>query len=272
MSQLIYGVYDKNYDLFDVSDTTEDKNLYDTYYRVESIGKEFDLMLKQKYNELSEEDERSFSEFEDDYIDEYFPDSDYFHYAELSKKASLRDICFNEKKWQDIMVYFDRSYNFPAKNLCLVSIEESNDNSMQRVDLLYLRSDGRVIPAEIKISDNGKDVHGQIIRYMAGFAEDEFDIASIIQKAKNKIPSNIKTIMSFIDNNNLHNKKIVPIDTSGILICENYHIDTITAIRYLNEKTNLDIKMFDIDLLVASNWNKDTERFIFKIQLNEVVW
>lgn len=271
MSKTIYGVIDIDKDVYNISDTTDDKNLYDTYCLVNELLIEFNSQVKTSFNERENDDEREFDEFEDDYIDEYCPDSSYDDYADLSNKVDLKDIGFNEKVWQNIMIYFDHYTNFPAKNLCIISVEESNKDSLQRVDLLYLRSDGRIIPAEIKVSDNGRDAHGQIIRYMAGFSDDTFTIDTILDNANKKIPSNIKHIEKFIDNNSLYNKQLIPIDTSGILICERFHPDTLKAIRYLNEKTNLDIKMFDMDVYVKYNWNKDTKRFIFKIELNEVV-
>ncbi len=270
MSLTIYGVIDKNENIRLSTGSPDAWLLYDAYER-EGLLKKFHADVKKKFLKKSKTDTVDEDEFYEECFEEHFPKSDYEDFEGLTKEGDLKEINFDENAWQDIMIFFDNYSNFPAKNLCIISAEESNEDSQQRVDLLYLRSDGKILPAEIKISDNGIDAHGQLIRYMAGFDQDEFSVDSILKTARKKVPENIKIIEEFIKEHDITDKKVMALETTGLLICEKFHKDTITAIRYLNEKTNIDIKMFDIDIFVSDKWDISLDKFLFKAELNEIV-
>jgi len=190
LSNTIYGIIDKKYEIISCSSTAEEDWLWHMYSK-ENM-EELNNIIEDKFNQENSTDEyEDLDDYKDDYYDTYFPKSEYLDYEELNTETSLKKINFTEKVWQNIMIYFDNKYNFPAKNLCLVSIEESNEDSLQRVDLLYIRSDGKLLPAEIKISDNGRDVHGQLIRYMAGFSDNHFTKEKIVNMAKEHLPGNV---------------------------------------------------------------------------------
>lgn len=263
MSITVYGVAEKSKNIVSYATTPIPDLLYDEYKRSGLLND-----LESEFDRSS--DKSDYDNFED-YCENYFPSSDFEDYFDLTKEGKLDDIHFNEKNWQDTMIFLDNEDTFPAKNLCLISAEVSNESSLQRVDLLYLRSDGKILPAEIKVSDNGRDVHGQLIRYMAGFSKDKFSIEKITDMAKNKLKQNLANLEDFIDKHRIDDESISILETTGLVICEKFHNDTITAIRYLNEKTQIDIKMFDIDLIVSHKWEKNDDKFIFKIELNEVV-
>lgn len=264
MSESVYGIVDKEKDII-LSFQYPSEGLFYAAYESRNLLDELD---EEFCNEFSFEDENAEENWKL-FVNKYFPKTDINTYAYLSNKINLSDINFNEKSWQYIMMFFDSS--FFSENLCLVSVEQSNEGSDQKVDLLYLQSDGKILPAEIKTSNNGRDVHGQIIRYIAGFHGENFTIDKILKMAKRKIPENIGNINDFIKKNNINENKIELLEKTGLVICENFHNDTTIAIKYLKEIASINIKMFRIELFVEEEWDKEINRFIYRIDLNEIL-
>ena len=57
--------------------------------------------------------------------------------------------------------------NFPAMEYTLVRAEFKAGDEDQRLDLLYLRNDGALLPCELKIGGKDRDTVGQLLRYVA---------------------------------------------------------------------------------------------------------
>lgn len=68
---------------------------------------------------------------------------------------------------QDVLIKADFWAGFPEEGLRLITAETKPGGGRQRVDLLFLRDDGGVIPCELKLGGRGLDTHGQLIRYIA---------------------------------------------------------------------------------------------------------
>ena len=70
-----------------------------------------------------------------------------------------------------ILNWFFRGANiwpdFPEKGYRLVGVEFKAGDEEQRVDILYIRDDGALLPCELKIGGTSRDTHGQLIRYIA---------------------------------------------------------------------------------------------------------
>ena len=97
------------------------------------------------------------------YDDKYWND-----YHTLRRKISLKDLGWEEvNHFQRLIKGADLWETFPAVGLTLVDAEFKGGDENQRIDLLYLRNDGGLLPCELKIGGTAKDSHGQLIRYMA---------------------------------------------------------------------------------------------------------
>jgi hypothetical protein len=67
--------------------------------------------------------------------------------------------------------------DFPDTGLTIVNAEFRRGDEDQRIDILYMRSDGGLLPCEFKIGGTSKDTHGQLIRYIADLNDQNLDLA-----------------------------------------------------------------------------------------------
>jgi hypothetical protein len=106
-------------------------------------------------------------------------------YYSLKKLVGLKkDLKWPEVQLQNMLIKADIWDNFPAVGLSLVRAEFKGSDENQRIDILYLRDDGGLLPCELKIGGEAKDSHGQLIRYMADLSFQTLNLAYLNEQAE----------------------------------------------------------------------------------------
>ena len=89
-------------------------------------------------------------------------------YARMKCRISLKDdLDWREDHLKQVLRRANIWPDFPAKRYRLVGVEFRAGDEEQRVDILYMRDDGALLPCELKIGGTSLDTHGQLIRYIA---------------------------------------------------------------------------------------------------------
>ena len=203
---------------------------------------------------------------------------DWTAFHSLSKRVNLKaDLGWKEvTDLQKIICAADMWADFPAKGFTLVAAEFRPGDENQRVDLLYLRNDGALLPAELKIGGDAKDSHGQLIRYIADLHFQPIDI-SWVRNHRNAFESKMKTDIrrtitnakfeKFIDSNSLGDRFIRLLPKHGMLIDENFPPQMLKAVRYLNDCCGFSFQLLLIEAFVDDGWNPTQVDYIMRIDL-----
>ncbi|HEY4260321.1 MAG TPA: hypothetical protein VGM98_09175, partial [Schlesneria sp.] len=89
----------------------------------------------------------------------------------LTRRVPLAELGWDETHdLQGLMQLCALWENFPSRGYSLVSAETKAGDEDQRVDLIYVRSDGALMPCELKLGGRERDTAGQLIRYIADLA------------------------------------------------------------------------------------------------------
>jgi hypothetical protein len=202
-------------------------------------------------------------------------------YYSLEKPVELKkDLKWTEVKYlQNMLCKGDIWHNFPAVGLTLVSSEFSPGDEKQRLDLLYLREDGGLLPCELKIGGNSKDTHGQLIRYMADLSFQKLNQAYIKKQAEKfhrKIMDHVargiheNKFNRFCKDNKITDKAIRLIPRAGILIDEKFNPSLLKAVRFLNNECGFSIRMLKLSAFVAQDWNSGWNDFIMRLDFTDI--
>jgi hypothetical protein len=111
-------------------------------------------------------------------------------YARMKRRISLKkDLGWREnEELRQVIRKGDIWSYFPAKNYTLVGVEFEPGDEKQRIDILYIRDDGGILPCELKIGGTSLDTHGQLIRYIADLSCQDINL-DWVQKANEKFLS-----------------------------------------------------------------------------------
>ena len=169
--------------------------------------------------------------------------------------------------------------NFPTKNHTLVGVEFTPGGEKQRIDILYLRDDGGLLPCELKIGGKSLDTHGQLIRYIADLSCQDLDF-DWVRKANEKFLNRFGNFGDrlfwqdpfnrFLDTNDIKNKKIHILPKSGIIMDEDFKPQLLNAVQYLNKCCGFSIRLIQVETFVTCDWNSNMEEYRFRMDFTDV--
>ena len=202
-------------------------------------------------------------------------------YALMKRRIGLKkDLGWREnEELRQVIRKGDIWSDFPAKNYTLVGVEFEPGDEKQRIDILYIRDDGGILPCELKIGGTSLDTHGQLIRYIADLSYQDVDLDWVI-KANETFLNRFGctgTQLSwrdqfnrFLETNDIKNKKVRILPKSGIIMDEDFKPQLVKAVRYLNECCGFWIRLIQIKAFVADDWNRNMGKYGFRMDFTDV--
>jgi len=202
-------------------------------------------------------------------------------YMAMKKRVSLK----NDFGWaevnhlQNFLRKADIWSDFPANGYTLVSAEFKGGDEEQRVDLLYMRADGALLPCELKIGGDNKDAHGQLIRYISDLYFQKIDLAwakaanrHLLDRISNSVAKSLhaRKFEKFIEDNQIADPFVRILPQAGFLIDESFTPQLLKAVRYLNGYCGFSIRLLGIDAFVEDSWTKGSEEFKFRLDFVDV--
>lgn len=180
---------------------------------------------------------------------------------------------------QKLILRGDLWDNFPAHGYTLVGAEFKPGDEDQRLDILYLRDDGALLPCELKIGGTYLDTHGQLIRYISDLTFQKIDLKylqetnkkhleTITNDATRKMLS--EKFNKFIEDNIITDRFIRVLPKTGLIIDEGFKPQILKTVRYLNDYCGFAIKMIRIDTYVDPMWKNDWEEYRMRIELVDI--
>lgn len=169
--------------------------------------------------------------------------------------------------------------NFPAHGYTLVGAEFKPGDENQRLDILYIRNDGALLPCELKIGGTYLDTHGQLIRYISDLTFQKIDL-SYLKKINKKYLDSITNettqkllsgkFKNFISDNNITDRFIRVLPKTGLIIDEGFKPQILKTVRYLNDYCGFTIKMIQIVTYVDPNWEDSWDEYRMRIELIDI--
>ena len=201
-------------------------------------------------------------------------------YARMKRRISLKDdLDWREGHLQQVLRRANIWPDFPAKRYTLVGVEFKAGDEEQRVDILYMRDDGALLPCELKIGGTSLDTHGQLIRYIADlqFQDISFNwVRDYHEKFLNTISDEAtKSIHSegfgkFLESNDIKDRFIRILPRTGIIMDEDFKPQLLKAVRYMNEYCGFSIRLIQIEAFVDDNWHSHMTQYKFRIDFTDV--
>ena len=180
---------------------------------------------------------------------------------------------------QNIIRKSDIWRDFPARGYTLVNAEFKGGDEDQRIDLLYLREDGALLPCELKIGGDSKDSHGQLIRYIADLYYQPLNLAwvnefhsAFVNKIDDAIAQRLHSekFQQFLESNRIEDRFIRMLPQTGVLMDEGFPPQLLKAVRYLNGYCGFSIRLLKIDCFVDANWTNESQDFMFRMDFVDV--
>lgn len=210
-----------------------------------------------------------------------YSDKRWNEYYTLRRRISLKnDLGWGEvENFQHLLRGADMWTGFPAVGLTLVDAEFKGGDEDQRIDLLYLRDDGGLLPCELKIGGASKDTHGQLIRYMADLGFQQLDMAFLTQRRENFIarytdPVTIhvhtQKFEKFVKEHQITDKFIRLLPQAGILIDEGFPPQLLKAVRFLNHSCGFAIRMLRVESFVAEDWTPAANDYFMRLDFVDI--
>ncbi len=210
------------------------------------------------------------------YEDKYWSD-----YGSMKCPVGLKkDLGWSEDELKQILRKGNIWQDFPAKGYTLVGAEFKPGDEDQRVDILYIRNDGGLLPCELKIGGKSLDTHGQLIRYIADLYFQDVNLAWVRKYHKEKFLCKIEDDLAqrlqkerfenFITDNYIKDRSVRILPKSGVIMDECFKSQLRNAVRYLNEYCGFSIRLIQVETFVADDWNKEMEDYLFRIDFTDV--
>jgi hypothetical protein len=202
-------------------------------------------------------------------------------YMTMPRRVSLkRDFRWREvQELQNVLRKSDIWSDFPARGYTLVNAEFKGGDEDQRIDLLYLRNDGALLPCELKIGGDAKDSHGQLMRYIADLFYQGLDVAWVrgahdrfLESIHDDVARDLhrRKFDEFLSTNNIEDRFVRLLPRSGLLIDEGFPPQLVKAVRYLNGYCGFAIRMLQIDAAVENDWTAESQNFLYKLDFVDV--
>ncbi len=209
------------------------------------------------------------------YEDKYWSD-----YGSMQRPIGLKeDLGWREKHLKQLLRQGNIWQDFPTKGYTLVGAEFEPGDEKQRVDILYIRKDGGLLPCELKIGGESLDPHGQLIRYIADLHFQEVDLSwvqkyhrNFLDKISDEFAERVQhcTFNEFITDNGIEDRFVRVLPRSGVIMDEFFKPQLLKAVRYLNEYCGFSIRLIQVEAFVADEWNKEMEDYLFRIDFTDV--
>jgi hypothetical protein len=201
---------------------------------------------------------------------------------ELTRHISLKD----DLKWrevqnlQKVMSGADFWSEFPEPGLRLITAEVKAGTEPQRIDLLYLRTDGGVLPCELKVGGTELDTHGQLIRYISDLSAQPISKDWVISRRReyldrkyhdnDKREQNVRIDLFKFEEQIEAVSEFRLVSKTGIMMDEGFPSALVTAVRFLNRECALAIRLIQLDAFVTDDWTLDAEEYVMRLDLNEI--
>ena len=200
-------------------------------------------------------------------------------YACLQHRIGLKkDLGWREKHLKHLLRQGNIWQDFPTKGYTLVGAEFEPGDEKQRVDILYIRNDGGLLPCELKIGGESLDPHGQLIRYIADLHFQEVNLTWVKQyhqkflcKISDQSAEHVQhyTFDKFIADNGIEEQSVHILPKAGIIMDEAFKPQLLKAVRYLND-CGYSIRLIQIETFVADDWNEEMKDYRFRIDFTDV--
>lgn len=183
--------------------------------------------------------------------------------------ADLQKIIAAANAWRD----------FPAEGYTLITAENKIGDEDQRIDLLYLRNDGALVPCELKIGGTNLNTHGQLIRYIADlwYLQPNIEFLENLNKEFRKsLPNSFMKIMfkdtfdSFISKNNITDRFVRVLSKTGFIIDEGFPSQILKSVRYLNDECGFSLRLIKIEAHVDPKWDKSWTNYKFRLDFIDI--
>lgn len=202
-------------------------------------------------------------------------------YDSLDREISLKeDLNWEEvKDLQNLLRKSDIWTNFPLDNITLIDAEFKIAEQEQRLDLLYLQSDGLLVPFELKIAGTSTNTHGQLIRYISDLysIRNSIDLDYVKNKAEQfadkflsdtTIKEHKQKTEEFITAHKINTISVKP--NKGFIIDTNFKPQLAKAINHLNDHCSFDLNSIKISTKVDQNWSPMMDEYFFKIEFQQI--
>lgn len=210
-----------------------------------------------------------------------FDEKYWAEYQTMRRCISLKDdLRWSEKEeLQKVLCRADIWTDFPAVGLTLAGVEFKAGDEDQRIDILYLRADGALLPCELKIGGHSKDTHGQLIRYIADlqFQSPNFKwVQTFHRKYTEQITnpdtrgSHNKKFDEFIAKHRITNKFIRVLPQSGIIIDEAFPSQLLKAVRHLNDRCGFSIRLIQARAYTSTEWTPTLTDYKFRLDFVDI--
>lgn len=196
-------------------------------------------------------------------------------FTEISRESTSthqqleRQIEFSELGWtetghvQPLLRAAAEWEDFPAIGYKLVRSEFKAGDENQRLDLLYIRNDGALLPCELKIGGKERDTVGQLLRYIADLYFQKIDI-QWIQKQHDQLVDilgysesvNVRIregFRQFLSTHQIKDHHVRFLPRAGLIIDESFPPQLQKAIRYLNEYCGFTIRTLQMKTFVDND-------------------
>lgn len=210
------------------------------------------------------------------YKDQYWAD-----YCQMRCKVGLKaDLGWSEvQELHRVLTRSDIWEDFPAKGYTLVASEFKAGDEEQRIDILYLRDDGALLPCQLKIGGESFDSHGQLIRYISDlhFQPVNFEwikryheqfLSRIEDEAAKSLHK--EKFSQFLDQNDIENQCIRILPRTGIVMDEDFKPQMLKAVRYLNGYCGFAIRLLQIEVYVDDSWSPSVDDYMFRIDFTDI--
>lgn len=165
--------------------------------------------------------------------------------------------------------------------LKFISAELKGGVENQRIDILYIRDDGGIYPCELKLGAKEKDVHGQLIRYIADLYYESTDLKWLTEQRlkylrKQKVNDerenelDIAKLRKYIQDKQIDTHNIRPVLNSGLIVDEGFKPQMLKAVRYLNEQCGFSIRLLKIAAYVDEKWSINKRNYLMRIDVEEI--
>ena len=208
-------------------------------------------------------------------------DKDWAAYGRMKRRMGLKaDLCWGEAQLKHLFRMSNIWSDFPAKGYTIVGVEFKLGDEEQRVDILYIRNDGGLLPCELKIGGTSLDTHGQLIRYVADLSFQDVNLDWVKNYHKEKFLNTFandatqsmqgEKFYDFLKTNNIKDKSVRILPKAGVIMDENFKPQFLKAVRYLNDYCGFSIRLIQIEAFVADDWHNKMEEYLFRIDFTDV--
>lgn len=168
---------------------------------------------------------------------------------------------------------------FPERDLTLVSAEVRLERGAHRLDLLYLRRDGGLLPCELKIGGRSRETHRQLLRYTAKLEAEPIDLdwvrrqrRSFLDRVRDDGAETLheERFEQFLIECRITDVSLHVVRNTGIIIDERAPGTLRAAVRSLNRDRAFAIRLIEMRCLVDTDWRPDAPEFSFVLDFVEI--